>query len=234
MSFSHYYVIIYCLADIKVTVHYSFLSKQLLIIWRRLSPTLPHRRRNLFPDIRNTATFSLPTLTWLIVTAVHGAAWCHLQALPSELDLVPTWLGMSVMRCRRHSSVVIPLGADREVNRLVTVMIIFDSRHSCTVTFLQIGEKKHTLSQCGLARCPLRGHTRFAHSYVFGLITPHSSPAMTGQWRLWHLLRGNGTTCWAPPAGLDDGFRLTVPSIMDRRGWDTCFGDFFLKRTYLY
>lgn len=40
-------------------------------------------RRILFPNIRKTATFSLPTFTWLIVTDVHGAAWCHLPALPS-------------------------------------------------------------------------------------------------------------------------------------------------------
>lgn len=81
-AFFHYCVISYCFADVEVTVRYSFLSKQLLMLWRWLNWKLPHCRRILFPDIRNTATFSLPTFTWLILTAVHGAAWCHLQALP--------------------------------------------------------------------------------------------------------------------------------------------------------
>lgn len=52
-----------------------------------------------------TATFSLPTFTWLILTAVHGAAWCHLQPppLPERDPHHRDWMWLW-RRCGRHSS----------------------------------------------------------------------------------------------------------------------------------
>lgn len=91
--------------------------KRLLILWCWLNWKLPHCRRILFPDIRNAVTFSLPTFTWLILTAVHGAAWCHLQALPSRVrPCTYTLLEMSVVRWTRHSPTVIQVDPSQQAS----------------------------------------------------------------------------------------------------------------------
>lgn len=148
-------VIIYRFADVEITVRYSFLSRQLVILWCWLNWKLPLCGRILFPDIRNTVTFSLPTFTWLILTAVHGAAWCHLQALSR---VKPCTYMIRNERGAMYASLFHSntQRGDRKVSRLVTLMIILDGRHlfSCR------GEKKQTLFS---QRSALGGHIPHAH-----------------------------------------------------------------------
>lgn len=96
---------LYCLLQTwKLSVRYGFLSKELLMLWR-----WGNRKQRQCGQVgvrwhkEHRAPFSLPTFTWVILTAVHGAAWCHRRlSLPG---LRPRWSETSrVELCRCHSS----------------------------------------------------------------------------------------------------------------------------------
>lgn len=104
------------------------MSWQLVILWCWLNWKLPFCGRILFPDIRNTVTFTLPTFTWLILTAVHGAAWSHLQALSSRVK--PCTYIIRNERGTMYASLFdsCTQGGGRKVNRQVALMIILEIR----------------------------------------------------------------------------------------------------------
>lgn len=126
-------IIICCFEDVEVSVCSSFLSRRSLFLWCWLNGRLPPCRRILFPDIRNAATFSLPIFTWLTVTVDHGAAWCHLQALPFQTR------PCNFLIRNDHGAMNVSLfhsntqGIERKVKRLGTLMIILHSMHSFLV-----------------------------------------------------------------------------------------------------
>lgn len=128
----------------EVTVQLCFLS-ELLILWHWLNWKLPYLRRILSPDKTNTATFSLPPFTWLILTAVHEAAWCHLLTLPSRRRPCTSMIGNVCGAIEASISHGNTQGVERKVNRPAALMITLNSSRSLWLSYR--GEKKHTLLQ---------------------------------------------------------------------------------------
>lgn len=96
---------LYCLLQTwKFSVCYGFLSKEFLMLWH-WGNRKQHQRRQVCVrwHKEHTEPFSLPTFSWVILTAVHGAAWCHRRlSLPR---LRPRWSETSHAELHRcHSS----------------------------------------------------------------------------------------------------------------------------------
>lgn len=72
----------------------------------------------------------ISAFTWLALTAVHGAAWCHLQALISQTQ---THTSTIRKQCGATQASLIhsnTRGVERKVNRLSTLMIVLAVNYS--------------------------------------------------------------------------------------------------------